>query len=283
MARAALRSGEGRSLTEREERAAAARALFAKLSGDPSIGDQDEEADVKPRCESGGSGGGPGTISGGVSGGPPDGAPGGTTGGVTGGATGSASGGPAGGIPGGLDFAMLRALRDPRKAERPAVMPGTFDGEGNLDEFLAHFDLCVLANRWTDREAGLYLGICLDGVARRQLLGGNPVSEEGYKTLREALVTRFQPPNQTAKYKALLRTRIRKDKESLQHLSEEVSRLSRLAYPTADASTVDTMAKDRFLDALNDPTLKHWIYLSKPSGFGSCCRDRGGGAGVPGR
>ena len=37
------------------------------------------------------------------------------------------------------------------------------------------------------------------------------------------------------------------------------------AYPNADAGTVDNMAKDRFLDSLEDADLKHWIYQGNPT------------------
>ena len=45
-------------------------------------------------------------------------------------------------------------------------MPNRFGGTGDLEEFLDHFDLCVLANGWSQREAGTFLGVSLDGVAR---------------------------------------------------------------------------------------------------------------------
>ena len=153
---------------------------------------------------------------------------------------------------------------DGGRTRKPAVMPSSFDGTGDLEEFLAHFDLCVLANGWSGKEAGTFLGISLEGVARRLLASVQPASGEGYQALRGALVERFQPASQVESYKALLRTRVRKAEEPLQNLSEEVSRLVRLAYPDADAGTVDTVAKDRFIDSLEDAELKHWIYQGNP-------------------
>ena len=75
---------------------------------------------------------------------------------------------------------------------------------------------------------------------------------------------RFAPRNQTESFKALLRTRRRKAGETLQTLAEEVWRLIRLAYPEADATTLDSMGRDRFLESLGDIELRHWIYQSKP-------------------
>ena len=133
-----------------------------------------------------------------------------------------------------------------------------------MEEFLSHFDLCVLANGWSEKEAGTFLGISLAGIARRLLSLVTPSSAEGYKSLRAALVNRFQPTSQVESYKALLRTRTRKQGEELQNLAEEIGRLVRLSFPNADAGTVDTISKDRFVDCLDDVELRHWIYQGEP-------------------
>ena len=65
-------------------------------------------------------------------------------------------------------------------------------------------------------------------------------------------------------YKALMRNRERKETEPLQSFAEDVLRLTRLAYPVADAGTTDSMARDRFVEGLGDQKLRHWIFQSKP-------------------
>ena len=150
------------------------------------------------------------------------------------------------------------------KVKKPVVMPAKYDGSADLDEYLAHFDLCIVVNGWTRQQAGAFLGISLQGVARRLLAGLDPATESGYRKLRRALEQRFAPRNQTESFKALLRTRKRKAGETLQTLAEEIWRLVRLAYPGADASTLDSMGRDRFLESLGDIELRHWIYQSKP-------------------
>ena len=153
--------------------------------------------------------------------------------------------------------------------KKPAVLPNRFDGTTDLEEFLDHFDLCVLANAWTPQEAGTFLGVSLDGVARRLLATVKPAAAGGYAQLRAALIQRFQPRCQTESYKAQLRTRMRKPGEPLQNLAEEVSRLVRLAYPDADAGTVDNITQDRMLDSIEDAELRHWIYQGGPKDLAS--------------
>lgn len=158
----------------------------------------------------------------------------------------------------------------PRSAEmgkgvaKPIIVPGKYDGQTDLGEYLSHFDLCIRANGWEAPQAGMFLGLSLTGVARRLLTGLEPATEAGYWELRAALERRFQPPNQVEMYKALVRNRERRKEEPLQSFAEDVLRLTRLAYPVADAGTTDSMARDRFVEGLRDKKLRHWIFQSKP-------------------
>ena len=150
------------------------------------------------------------------------------------------------------------------KMAKPIVSPGKYDGSGHLAEYLAHFDLCRRANGWDHQQAGVFLGLSLTGIARRLLGGIDPSAEDGYLRLREALVARFQPANQAAMYKAVLRSLERSKGECLQAHAENVERHTRMAYPKADLATVNIMAKDRFIDSLRDQQLQYWIYQSNP-------------------
>ena len=66
-------------------------------------------------------------------------------------------------------------------------------------------------------------------------------------------------------YKALLRSKERGKGECLQAYAEEIERVTRLAYPQADLSTINCMAKDRFVDSLRDHQLQLWIHQSSAS------------------
>ena len=147
---------------------------------------------------------------------------------------------------------------------KPIFTPGKYDGTGHLTEYLAHFDLCRRANGWDMEQAGVFLGLSLMGVARRLLEAVEPAMEGGYLALRRALEDRFQPKNQGAMYKAILRAKERLPGECLQAHAEDIERYTRLAYPKADLMTIDVMAKDRFIESLRDTQLQYWIFQSKP-------------------
>ena len=151
------------------------------------------------------------------------------------------------------------------KLAKPVFMPGKFNGEGDLVEYLSHFDLCRRVNGWDHEQAGIFLGLSLSGIARRLLAGIEPATEKGYLKLREGLVARFQPPNQSAMYKAILKGKCRVPGACLQSHGEDIERYTRLAYPQADPNTIDVMARDRFVDSLGDHGLQLWIHQKGPA------------------
>ena len=160
----------------------------------------------------------------------------------------------------GVDHTHEWDLKD--KMAKPIFMPGKYNGTGHLTEYLAHFDLCRRVNGWSHEEAGIFLGLSLEGLARRLLGGVSPYC--GYPAMREALIARFQPKKLGAMYKAMLRGKERAPGECLQAHSEDIERFTRLSYPGADMATISVLAKDRFIESLRDKELQNWIFHDKP-------------------
>ena len=63
----------------------------------------------------------------------------------------------------------------------------------------------------------------------------------------------------------LLRTRRRKPGEGMQALQEDLAKYTRMAYPEADAKTVDALVLNIFLLALGDKRLRQWVYQMQPA------------------
>ena len=154
---------------------------------------------------------------------------------------------------------------DGTPSRKPVIKPKSFDGTGDLTDYLNHFDLCIKVNGWDQSEAGTYLGLSLDGPALKLLEGKKVTTAGGYRQLREALVSHYEPANQRETYKALLRTRQRLPGESLQTLQLELNKNMRMAYPEAGVKTIDALVLDRFLSILGDTRLRMWVYQSKPA------------------
>ena len=133
-----------------------------------------------------------------------------------------------------------------------------------MTEYFSHFDLCVAINSWSAAQAGAFLGASLRGSARRLLEGIKPSTGDGYRELRRRLKTRYDPDNVTEMYKAMLRTVNRKEGQSLESFSEDVVKLVRKSYPSIGANTQDQLARDRFIDALDDQELRDWVFKATP-------------------
>jgi hypothetical protein len=73
-----------------------------------------------------------------------------------------------------------------------------------------------------------------------------------YDILVNALEERFAPPSFTELYRVQVRECKKKASESLPELGQVLRRLSNLAYPTAPRDVRETLAKEKFIDALHD-------------------------------
>ena len=142
--------------------------------------------------------------------------------------------------------------------------PMAYDGESSLNEYLNHFDLCVAINNWTPEQAGAFLGVSLNGTARRLLEGIKVDTEAGYLELWRRLRARFEPENATGTYKAQLRAIERRPEQTLSSFASDVLDLVRRAYPTMPIDTQELLAKDKFVDALGDADLRIWVWQTQP-------------------
>ncbi|KAL3892447.1 hypothetical protein ACJMK2_004653 [Sinanodonta woodiana] len=93
------------------------------------------------------------------------------------------------------------------KLKRPLVTPQTFNGTTPLMDFQAHF-----------KEKWLYLAISLRGQAQQLLGSGTP----DYDKLMDSLERRFAPKNQTEIYRVQLKSRKRRDHETLPELGQVI-------------------------------------------------------------
>ena len=74
-----------------------------------------------------------------------------------------------------------------------------------------------------------------------------------YHAVTSALVQSFTPKGLYHHYQAELKARWKKVDESMADLGQNVARLVRLVYPTADGSTGEVIGVKAFLDALPGP------------------------------
>ncbi len=159
-------------------------------------------------------------------------------------------GGPeAYGSPGTVNRSGEGRRGSPKKA-------ATYDGKTSFADYQVQFELVAELNHWSAHEMGLELATNLRGAAQAVLSDLEAGQRYCYNTLVRALMARFEPEDQAELYRSQLRNRFRKPKEDLNALSADVKRLVWKAYPRAGHETKEKLARDSFIDSLNDANME---------------------------
>ena len=144
------------------------------------------------------------------------------------------------------------------------IKPDTFDGTGNWSDYLIQFNLIADFCRWNEYEKALHLAINLRGTAQSVLADLRHDQRTNFHSLSSALAARFEPVQQSELHRVALKTRLRAENETLSDLAQDINRLVRLAYPSATVGVREQLAKDYFIDALNDHDLEWTVLRGKP-------------------
>jgi hypothetical protein len=154
--------------------------------------------------------------------------------------------------------------RSERRETRKYRKPANYDGTSNWTDYLVQFELVAEINRWNNDEKALELATCLRDVAQGVLSDLRPESRRSFEHLVTALNNRFQPDNQAELYRAQMKNRLRKRSEPLTDLGHEIKRLVRLAYPGAPLEVREHLARDCFIDSLNNSEMEWAVFQGKP-------------------
>ena len=157
-----------------------------------------------------------------------------------------------------------RDLFQVRRLEKPKVFPAMYDGNTNWVDYEVHFSMVAEINGWDDRSKAVFLAASLRGSAQSVLSDLDERSRHSFRQLRAALNRRFGQDNQTELFRAQLRLRRKKADETLPQMAQDIRRLVRLAFPTADEHVREALAKEGFLDALVDTDLKWQVVQARP-------------------
>ena len=140
------------------------------------------------------------------------------------------------------------------KSERVNIKPPKFEGKDScVESHLAQFEIIARRNRWDDSEKADYLKCSLTGEANHLLrdLDDSATYEEVVHRLRQ----RYGSLDQMEACRLALKSRRRKPGETLQHLMKDIRRLFLQAYPGQSSTLSEIMARDAFVNALQDRDL----------------------------
>lgn len=169
---------------------------------------------------------------------------------------------------GAREFAAFQSAPDQGmlRSNKPVAMGtklGEFDGSNTaVETFLARFQNCADYLNWNEPDKLYYLKASLAGPAG-QILWNLP-SDVTSSQIMQLLRNRFGSLHQQERYRAEIRSKRRGPHESLQSLYTDLCRLLSLAYPGQTSPLLDLVARDAFLQSLNDSDLVVRILEKEP-------------------
>jgi len=149
-----------------------------------------------------------------------------------------------------------------KKATLPTLKLVQFDGGNPLETFLAKFDNCTEYYGWNERERLYHLHVSLDSEAAYVLCDLDKLATS--KDLIRMLRKRFGNQDQRERFRAKLKAIHRRYGSTLQSVYSEVRRVMALAFPGEKGTLWEILARDTFLAALRDETLRQRILERDP-------------------
>ncbi|VDI11411.1 Hypothetical predicted protein [Mytilus galloprovincialis] len=144
------------------------------------------------------------------------------------------------------------------------MKPQLYEGDEDLDEYLAQFEILAEINGWNYATKSLYLAGSLKGGARALLNELDKESRKDYNSLVKVLDNRYGSAEKSELFRAKLQTRMRGKEESLPELAQSIKKLTRQAYPSAQSTITSVLALEHFIDALQDADLRLRLRESNP-------------------
>ena len=142
------------------------------------------------------------------------------------------------------------------------MKPATYDGRGELCEYLSHFRIAIKTNQWDYDESGMKLAGSLRGEALSIMSSLSDEEATDYEALVLALKDRFDPEGQVAIYKAELTTRVCRKGESVNEYGWALKKLAQRAHPGErfPASVLVQM----YINGLPSVDMKRQVTMSNP-------------------
>ena len=151
----------------------------------------------------------------------------------------------------------------PMPRER-TIRPREFKGDASWRSYQNHFNRVAEINGWTTDLKKTHLWINLSGTAIDYVDRLPDERTYTYEDLCEALDQRFGSERLSTIFRAELDHRVRRPEESLSALGQDIWRLTPLAYPDFAMNAIGEIAKEKFVKALPDPSLRLQIHHARP-------------------
>ena len=111
------------------------------------------------------------------------------------------------------------------------VLPEKFDGTGNFEEWISHFESIAAINKWGEEEKSLWIRVRLTQKAHVALTRLPSDTIQTYEVIKKALKERFELSSKQEVYKAEFESRRKRKTESWGDFGDELLRLVDKAFP----------------------------------------------------
>ena len=150
-------------------------------------------------------------------------------------------------------------------ATRPLVLPEKFNGTGNYNEWISHFEGIASINNWNEADKCLWLKVRLTDKAHVALTRLPNDAHDSYASLKAALLERFEPSSKREVYKAEFESRRKKSSESWVDFGYELLRLVDRAFPSLQQEAKEQLALSRYLDQLTSAEVSFGVKQRRPA------------------
>jgi hypothetical protein len=139
---------------------------------------------------------------------------------------------------------------EPRARRGLPVSPESFDGKGDWEEYVSHFENCAELGRWNNAEKVLALAASLRGAARTFYIGLSAIDKRSYSQLVQHLGERFGSTRQQSRWLSKLEMRRRQADESIAALGDDLRQMSQKAYCNLDTNAQEALALNQLYKAI---------------------------------
>ena len=146
----------------------------------------------------------------------------------------------------------------------PLLLPETFDGNGDFDAWIHHFEDVADLNGWSDEEKLRWLKVRLTNKAHVALNRFPHVTLQSFATVRTALYNRFEPDSKRELYKVELENRAKLDNESWADYGDAVAQLVNKVFPDFRDEDQEQIALNYYMKQLTDPQILLAVNQRRP-------------------
>ena len=149
---------------------------------------------------------------------------------------------------------------------RPVFMPETFTGTGrNWSDGAEQFELAADVNGWDEPLKLKFMSLLFSGHAREIYSGLSVSAKADFTSLKNAMTSCLDPQDSEDWTRASFASRRRLHNESAREFGNHLRRLVGRAYPTADPSTQDLLARDQFITHVSTGDFRISLRSAKPT------------------